>query len=92
MIKPYHTIWLLESEASMWDERGLVAAWLGAHGRVTDRQEFRLVTLSRYELNAEQTSDTLFVRPARTVCVQFSKTSKVSAVCGPNRPGIATVS
>jgi mannosyltransferase len=62
MIKPYHTVWFLESEPAMWDQRGLVAAWLGAHGRVTGQQEFCLVTLSRYELNPEQTSDTLSVR------------------------------
>jgi mannosyltransferase len=44
------TIWLLESEPTMWDQRGLVKTWLAAHGRLADQQEFRLVTLSRYEL------------------------------------------
>ena len=51
MTARYRTVWLLESEPTMWDQRGLVEAWLAGHGRLTDRHEFPLVTLSRYQLN-----------------------------------------
>ncbi len=48
-----HTVWLLESEPTMWDQRGLVRAWLAGHGRLTDRHDLPLVALSCFELDAE---------------------------------------
>ncbi len=46
----YDTIWLLESEAEMWDESGLVRAWLDEHGRTSDQVAFQRIELTRYEL------------------------------------------
>ena len=43
-------VWLIASEAPMWDDRGLTQAWLAAHGIVTDRAEFTRVAVTRYEL------------------------------------------
>ncbi len=42
-------IWLIYSEASMWDDRDLIRRWLDAHGRLTDRWVFQLVEVRRYE-------------------------------------------
>jgi len=44
-------IWLVASEVEMWDERRLLEAWLGRHGRMTDQADFMRVTVSRYELS-----------------------------------------
>lgn len=43
-------VWLVESEAPMWDARSLVHGWLDAHGELTDRAEFTGVTVHRYAL------------------------------------------
>jgi len=43
-------VWLIASEVSMWDERGLVEQWLAAHGTVTRHAEFARVSVTRYEL------------------------------------------
>jgi mannosyltransferase len=43
-------VWLVLSEDSLWDSRGLVPAWLGAQGRLADRQVFQRVTVMRYEM------------------------------------------
>ncbi|MCX6031296.1 MAG: glycosyltransferase family 39 protein [Chloroflexi bacterium] len=43
-------VWLIASEAPMWDTRGLTQAWLSAHGAVTDQAEFARVAVTRYEL------------------------------------------
>jgi mannosyltransferase len=43
-------VWLVASEVPLWDERGLVQAWLDEHGRVTEQAEFVRVTVTRYEL------------------------------------------
>jgi hypothetical protein len=34
----------------LWDERGLVQAWLAEHGTLTDEAQFVGVTVMRYEL------------------------------------------
>jgi hypothetical protein len=46
-----HVVWLVYTEASLWDERGLVKDWLDGHGTLTDEVEFVRVTLYRYTLN-----------------------------------------
>jgi hypothetical protein len=43
-------IWLVASEAELWDQRGLVQAWLDGNGRLVDEEEFARVRLYRYEL------------------------------------------
>jgi hypothetical protein len=43
-------VWLVATEAPLWDERGLVQAWLDEQGRLTDRAEFVRVGVYRYEL------------------------------------------
>jgi len=43
-------VWLIASEAPMWDERGLTEAWLDAHGTITHRAAFARVTVTRYQL------------------------------------------
>ncbi len=43
-------VWLITSEAPMWDARGLTQAWLTAHGAVTDQAELARVAVTRYEL------------------------------------------
>ena len=50
MTAGYQNIWLLLSEPELWDRRGLVDAWLAAHGRLTDQRDFQRVTLLRYDL------------------------------------------
>jgi len=46
-------VWLIASEASMWDARGLTQAWLDRYGTVTERAEFARVTVTRYQLEDE---------------------------------------
>jgi uncharacterized membrane protein len=43
-------VWLVASEMSMWDQRGLTQAWLASHGTVTDHAEFARVAVTRYDL------------------------------------------
>ena len=43
-------IWFIESEAGMWDQEGLVKAWLQEHAELTDSGEFVSVAAYRYEL------------------------------------------
>jgi len=42
-------IWLLKSEAEMWDRRNLVQQWLDEHLRLTAEAHFQRVDLYRYE-------------------------------------------
>ncbi len=44
-------VWLVATEASLWDERGLVRGWLDEHATLTDEVEFVRVTLYRYVLD-----------------------------------------
>jgi len=42
-------VWLVESEAGLWDSGGLVARWLADHSRRSSRITFHLVSLTLYE-------------------------------------------
>jgi mannosyltransferase len=42
------TVWLVSSEAGMWDERDLTGQWLAANAREVDRAGFARVTVIRY--------------------------------------------
>ena len=42
-------VWLISSEAPMWDERNLTGRWLDANATAADRAEFARVTVERYE-------------------------------------------
>ncbi|PKO22332.1 MAG: hypothetical protein CVU38_10070 [Chloroflexi bacterium HGW-Chloroflexi-1] len=46
-------VWLIASEAPMWDARDLTQAWLDRYGTVTERAEFTRVTVTRYQLEDE---------------------------------------
>jgi mannosyltransferase len=48
--KGHKSIWLVASEAEMWDQRGLVKAWLDGNGKPVDEEKFVRVSLHRYEL------------------------------------------
>ena len=43
-------VWLVASEAPLWDERGLVQAWLDGHAQRVSEARFLRVTVYRYEL------------------------------------------
>jgi mannosyltransferase len=43
-------VWFIESEAGMWDQDGLVKAWLQEHAALTESGEFVSVAAYRYEL------------------------------------------
>jgi mannosyltransferase len=45
-------VWLVATETSMWDARGLVQGWLDEHATLTDQAEFTRVTVYRYLLPA----------------------------------------
>jgi mannosyltransferase len=42
-------LWLVATEVELWDERGLVQAWLDEHATLTDTTEFVRITVSRYQ-------------------------------------------
>jgi mannosyltransferase len=44
----YDAIWLVATEAGMWDERGLVQAWLEANAQRVDEGHFLWVDVYRY--------------------------------------------
>jgi mannosyltransferase len=46
----YDSVWLVLSEAEMWDPRGMTLAWLEAHATVEERAEFSRVTIIHYIL------------------------------------------
>lgn len=46
----YRSIWLVASEAELWDRRGLVQAWLEENGRLVEERAFARVKLYHYEL------------------------------------------
>jgi hypothetical protein len=52
----YATIWLLKSEAEMWDTRGLVEDWLRTQKQLTDGSDFQRLSLYRY-VNAQSSDD-----------------------------------
>jgi mannosyltransferase len=43
-------IWLIASEAALWDRDGLTAAWLASHGTITAHAEYPRVAVTRYQL------------------------------------------
>jgi hypothetical protein len=43
-------VWLVASEAAMWDERGLVQQWLEENGRCVAEEHFKHVDVYRYVL------------------------------------------
>jgi hypothetical protein len=43
------TVWLVASEVALWDERGLVGAWLDEHGQRTLAADWTRVSVRRYE-------------------------------------------
>lgn len=49
LVRGYRAVWLVYSEAAMWDARDLVRQWLDAHGRLVERHGFVLVEVRRYE-------------------------------------------
>ena len=50
LVQGRKVVWLIYSEASMWDDRDLVRRWLDAHGRLTGRWVFQQVEVRRYAL------------------------------------------
>lgn len=42
------TVWLIMSEAPMWDERNLTGRWLGASATAANRAEFARVTVTKF--------------------------------------------
>jgi mannosyltransferase len=49
----YDALWLVLSEAEMWDSRGMTLAWLEAHAWIDQRADFQRVTVIRYVLRHE---------------------------------------
>ena len=43
-------VWLVATEVALWDERGLVKAWLDDHARLTSEAQFVRVVIYRYQL------------------------------------------
>lgn len=48
MTENYNRVWLLSSEADMWDQRGLMDAWLDSHLARTVTAEFNRVEVKLY--------------------------------------------
>ena len=48
----YDVVWLVATETTMWDERGLVQAWLEANGERVDEAHFVRVDVYKYVLDA----------------------------------------
>jgi len=49
----HDVLWLVLSEAEMWDPRGMTLAWVEAHAWVDQRADFERVTVIRYVLRHE---------------------------------------
>jgi hypothetical protein len=45
-------VWLIASEAPMWDEKGLTEKWLADHGSAQDHAEFARVAVTRYDFTS----------------------------------------
>ncbi|NLE75566.1 MAG: hypothetical protein GX605_02290 [Chloroflexi bacterium] len=48
----YQRVWLVLSEPEMWDQRGLVRAWLEAQGLPVEEQQYARVEVRLYEMPA----------------------------------------
>ncbi len=44
-----HGVWLVASEAPMWDQRDLTGRWFAENARVADRADFTRVSVTRFE-------------------------------------------
>ena len=44
-------VWLIATETSMWDQRGLTERWLAQHGELTAHADYERVSVTRYELH-----------------------------------------
>jgi hypothetical protein len=53
MTADYKVVWLFATEASMWDERGLVKAWLDGNLQMVDEAHFTRVDVYRYGKRSE---------------------------------------
>jgi hypothetical protein len=51
MFADQHTVWLVSSEAAMWDARNLLQRWLEMNGRATFHEEYAQVQVTRFELS-----------------------------------------
>ena len=54
MTTGYDVIWLVATETAMWDERGLVQAWLEANAQRADEAHFMRVDVYQYALIADR--------------------------------------
>lgn len=50
----YTDVWLVASEMELWDERGLVKAWLDANGQLVSAAHFTRVDVYRYTMSPSQ--------------------------------------
>jgi len=53
MFTGQHTVWLVSSEAAMWDARNLLQRWLDTNGKITFREDYVQVQVTRYELGGQ---------------------------------------
>jgi len=47
------TVWVMLSEAAMWDSRQLMNEWLNQHGTVVEKTDFPGVTVLRYQMKEQ---------------------------------------
>ena len=50
IVEGHSVVWLVATETAMWDERGLVHAWLESNARRVDAAHFARVDVYRYVL------------------------------------------
>jgi hypothetical protein len=50
IVRGHDELWLVYSEASMWDERELVKAWLDENAKLLDKRHYHRVDLYQYAL------------------------------------------
>jgi len=43
-------IWVMRSEVEMWDQRGLMGAWLAQHATLLEQADFHGVQVLHYQL------------------------------------------
>jgi hypothetical protein len=53
MTADHEVVWLFATETSMWDERGLIKAWLDGNLQLVDEAHFTRVDVYRYERRNE---------------------------------------
>jgi hypothetical protein len=52
IVAGFEDVWLIYSEAALWDARDLVRAWLEAHGQLMDQKSFAGVEIYHYRLRS----------------------------------------